>query len=768
MPEATVHVLHVDDEPDLADLTQTFLEREDEQFAVRTAHSADKALDEISETSPDCIVSDYDMPRRDGLEFLRDVRDEHPELPFILFTGKGSEEIASEAISAGVTDYLQKKSGTEQYQLLANRIRNAVDRRQASDALTETKSRHRSLRTELIELSIALLEAEDEAVDDRIEQALGRIGAHAGVDRSYVFRLDRSAGTVSNTHEWCADGVEPQMESLQGLSTDTLAWWMEHLDRREPITIPDVSELPAAAEEEREILEEQQISSLIVAPMVEGDELTGFIGFDWLDTTDVWSDEFVDILQITGRLITSALRQESRQQELREYEAVIESLSDAVYILDEDGRFTYVNDAFVELVEYDRETIIGAAPSLIKDAETAENAERQLGRVLSRDGPDTAAFTATIRPRDGDPVVCEDYMSVLPYEGDSFEGSVGTLRNVTEREARTAEVVELKRQYQTLAENIPNGAVFLFDEDLQYVRARGTELEAVGLSPETIEGATPHDIFPPETAEELTHYYAAALNGTGHTFTQTFGEETYQNRTVPVEDDDGSVAYGLALTQNVTDRIARRERLEAQNERLAEFARVVSHDLRSPLQVAGGRVELARTECESDHLAGAAAALDRAEQLVEDLTALAQAGDAAGNTEAVSVAELAANCWEVVPTADATLSVDTDQTVSANRSRLRQLLENLFINAIEHGGGDVAVTVGAVDDGFYVADDGTGIPEDTREEVFEVGYSTAGDGTGFGLRIVKQIAEAHGWTIRVTDSEEGGARFEFTGVGAAD
>ena len=71
--------------------------------------------------------------------------------------------------------------------------------------------------------------------------------------------------------------------------------------------------------------------------------------------------------------------------------------------------------------------------------------------------------------------------------------------------------------------------MFLFDEDLQYVRARGTELEAVGLSPETLEGATPHDIFPPETAEELTHYYTAALNGTGHTFTQTFGEETYQN-----------------------------------------------------------------------------------------------------------------------------------------------------------------------------------------------------------------------------------------------
>jgi PAS domain S-box-containing protein len=768
MSDASIHILHVDDESDLADLTRTFLEREDERFVVQTAQSVADALDRIGDSPPDCVVSDYDMPGRNGLEFLRDVRDEHPGLPFILFTGKGSEEVASEAISAGITDYLQKGTGTEQYQLLANRIRNAVDHRRSRDALTETTSRYRSLRTELIELSIELLQAEHTAVDDRIEQALGRIGDHAAADRSYVFRIDRGAGTVSNTHEWCADGVEPQIESLQELPIDAFAWWMERLDRFEPITISDVSKLPAEADQERRILGTQRISSLIVVPMVEGDSLTGFIGFDWLDTTDAWDDEFVDMLQITGRLITSTLRQESRQRELREYETVIESMSDAVYILDEDGRFTYVNDAFVELVGYDRETILGGEAALVKDAETVERAERQLGRLLSSDGPETVAFTATIRPRDGDPIVCEDHMGVLPYEGDSFRGSVGTLRDVTEREARAAEVLELKRQYQTLTENIPNGAVFLFDEDSQYVRARGTELEAVGMSPEAIEGATPHDIFPPETAEELARYYAAALDGTGHTFTQSFGEKTYRNRTIPVEDDDGSVVYGMALTQNVTDEVERRRQLEAQNERLEEFARVVSHDLRNPLQVADGRVELARADCESDHLDGAAAALDRAGALVDNLLTLAQGGDAMGNTEAVSVAELAANCWDVVPTADATLTVNGDQTLVANRSRFRQLLENLFTNAVEHGGAGVTVSVGALDDGFYVADDGAGIPEDKREDVFEVGYSTAGDGTGFGLRIVRQIAEAHGWALRVTDGEDGGARFEFTGVDAAE
>jgi signal transduction histidine kinase len=97
------------------------------------------------------------------------------------------------------------------------------------------------------------------------------------------------------------------------------------------------------------------------------------------------------------------------------------------------------------------------------------------------------------------------------------------------------------------------------------------------------------------------------------------------------------------------------------------------------------------------------------------------------------------------------------------------VLENLFRNAIEHGRSDVTIRVGTLSDetGFYVEDDGPGIPSDTRDEVFEQGYSTADDGTGFGLSIVREIAEAHGWEISATDSAEGGARFEIRGVDTA-
>lgn len=129
--EEEIVVLHVDDDPSFADLTAKFLEREDEQFDVRTVTNGPEGLERVRTEDLDCIVSDYDMPELDGIEFLEEIRAEDPTVPVILFTGKGSEGIASQAFTAGATDYIQKQSGTSQYTVLANRIRNAVEQYRA-------------------------------------------------------------------------------------------------------------------------------------------------------------------------------------------------------------------------------------------------------------------------------------------------------------------------------------------------------------------------------------------------------------------------------------------------------------------------------------------------------------------------------------------------------------------------------------------------------------------------------------------------------------
>jgi signal transduction histidine kinase len=247
------------------------------------------------------------------------------------------------------------------------------------------------------------------------------------------------------------------------------------------------------------------------------------------------------------------------------------------------------------------------------------------------------------------------------------------------------------------------------------------------------------------------------------------GETTryYRVSTNPFGAGGSRIGTMLAVS-DVTDREQYRRELERQNERLEQFASMVSHDLRNPLTVADGNIALARRERDGEHLETAAAALDRMETLIEDVLALARQGQPIDETEPVALSALAERCWGVVGTGEADLAVEADLEFMADPDRLQQLLENLFRNAVEHGGADVTVRVGALGDGaepgFYVADDGAGIPAEDRETVFGSGYSTDEDGTGFGLAIVEEIAEAHGWEVVATESETGGARFEITGV----
>jgi signal transduction histidine kinase len=210
--------------------------------------------------------------------------------------------------------------------------------------------------------------------------------------------------------------------------------------------------------------------------------------------------------------------------------------------------------------------------------------------------------------------------------------------------------------------------------------------------------------------------------------------------------------------------ITERESVKRANERLGEFTSVVSHDLRNPLNVATGRLELATEECDSDHLDDLEGALDRMGALIDDLLTLARQGKEVTDAQPVDLATMVNGCWQTVETNQAVLITNTDQGVRADRNRLKQVFENLFRNAVEHGGADVTVTVGELDDGFYIEDDGPGIQSDKRDDIFEAGYSRSADGTGFGLSIVEQIVNAHEWQIRVTDGADGGARFEIAGV----
>jgi len=473
--DSSIRILHVDDDPEFASLTAEFLEREDDRFIVTTEHGPADGRERLESDEFDCIVSDFDMPGESGIAFLETVRADYPDIPFILFTGKGSEEVASDAISAGVTDYLQKSIGSEQYELLANRIDTAVDQ-------------YRTAR-------------ELERQNDLFEKAqnIGNVGA-------WEYDIETDTSYVSD-----------EVLRIHGLDTDES---LTPLEAAEYVHPEDRSE------------------------------------------------------------IQSAFR-----------------------------------SAVKEGISYDKEH-----------------------RMIDTDG--------------------------------------------NQRWART------RGEPQT--------------EDGEIVRLRG-------------------------------------------------------------------------ILQDITDQKRREKKLQRQNARLEEFAHVVSHDIRNPLQVASGQLELAAETGDESAFESTREALIRIETIVENILTLARHGRSVDEAETVRLSAIAEEAWETVDTGSLALSITSDTEIAADRERLRQLFENLFGNTVEHGGAATTIRLGEIQPmftstraenespgGFYVADDGVGIPDDIRADVFESGFTTADESTGFGLAIVAQIAEAHGWDVTVSDSRDGGARFEFT------
>lgn len=231
----------------------------------------------------------------------------------------------------------------------------------------------------------------------------------------------------------------------------------------------------------------------------------------------------------------------------------------------------------------------------------------------------------------------------------------------------------------------------------------------------------------------------------------------------PFTDDETLFAELIA---RMLENELQHNRLMNRVNRLEQFASVVSHDLRNPLNIAQGRLSMARKETDSEHIEMAEDAIDRMEDLITDMLAITRHGQNVDETERVHLSSIAEACWQSVETGNAELLVEMDLPFQADPDRVRQLFENLFRNAVEHGGEGVLIRVGTLTekDGFYVEDNGSGIPDSRRENVFEAGFSTGDNGIGLGLSIVGAVVSAHGWTIQLTETTTGGARFEINNV----
>jgi len=488
-----IRVLHVDDDPQFSELTAALLHRADDRLHVEVASRADEALGRVDDRSPDCIVSDYNMPRTNGIEFLRTVRERWPKRPFVLFTGRGSEDIASEAISAGVTDYLQKGSGTEQYELLANRITNAVDARR--------DARRAARQEELMRLTEFAGDTGGWQLDPASDALLLTDGTRRLLDHPEAdeFSLDDA---LEFYHPDDRDDVRAALDRALDSGTETRGTWRirtaEGRERLVDVTIIPVSD--------------------------DGDE--------------------VSLLRGSVHDITEHRKREQR------FRAFVERSTDIISVVDADGRFTYQSPSLKRVLGYDPEETLGDLAFEYMHPDDCTAIAEQFEQLV--DDPDAApVLEYRARHADGSWRWIEARGN-NQLSNPAVQGYVVNSRDITDRKEREEELRRSRGRYRALVENVP-AAVFLFDGAFRYQFAGGTGFADLDLSPRDVEGATPHDLFSVGVADTVVTAYRATLDGNPRSFERTHEGRQYRVRTLPVRNDDGDIVSGLDIARIVSE-----------------------------------------------------------------------------------------------------------------------------------------------------------------------------------------------------------------------
>jgi len=886
-----IRVLHIDDEPDLAETTASLLEYEDSRFNIETADSVSDGLTRIADGKFDCIVSDYDLGDRTGIELLKEIRNEYPNLPFILFTGKGSEDVASQAFSAGATDYLQKKGGTSQYELLANRIQNAVKQYQSTRAqqwlvdLVENTDRvvfsftadwddvlfMSSSYEEVWGRPIATLQSNPTDFlqgihpDDRetVRNAMDRVSEGTQLDIEFRVNPDEDYGRWVRAHmEPIGTGTDPgnriggfaaditehrrrqdrhkrQRETLLKLATDDAVtsgdfqtavqriteaaahvlevprvnvWlvddagdtemlkcidhydtqtesheqgpvlvckdypaYLRALESHQAIDATDALEDPRTTELQ-DYLTDNDIGALLDGTLRSEGDVIGVVCHEHVGDTREWTDDEIDFASDIADIVHRALRNRERterEEELAQYRSyidrVFDTIDDVFFVLAEDGSLIRWNDSFSKVTGYTDTEIESMDPVDFMTEADRDETVAAIARVIDEGH---AQLEASLETKDGTTIPYEFVTNRVSHP-DGMTRLVGIGRDISARLEREQKLERIREQ-MAFALDFTDSILWAIDLETEKSTEYGPTERVFGVEPDGIDDFIANVVHP-DDREKVSKVFEEVREHETEEFNVEF-------RTVPSPDETRwvlSIGYVrnvetqepdrlVGLATDVTERRKRERELQRQNARLEEFTSVVSHDLRNPLSVAEGRLRLAQADCDSEHLEDVETALARIDTLVSDLLTLAREGEEAVEQDVFNLGEVARSCWKTVETADATLEIELDHEVCADRNRLRQLFENCYRNAVEHGGEAVTITVGHLDGGFYIEDDGPGIPEGDKEEVFKAGHSTNTDGTGFGLSIIQQIVEAHDWNIRATTGSAGGARFEITGVEFSD
>jgi len=348
-----VRVLVVDDSDFFGMLVASELS-ELYEMDLESVTSASEALDRLEAEPFDCVVSDYDMPETNGIELFERLHERGIDLPFFLLTAAGSEEVASEAITAGITDYFPKTRGEEQFEVLGKRIENVVAQRRAERDL----QRQRRLHEEFWEVTQDLMHAPTRTdIDAAVCEHL------ADADR-FLFA-------------WVSDGpADGDPRARAGIDTATFERFRAELDERadggDPIAAALADQTVQSVTGPTSVVDDVETLSVVAVPLLYRDSTYGVLALATTAADALGETEREDAEQL-GVTVGHALAAVETEREVETFQAAVEQADPAIVITDTDGTIEYVNRAFEEITGYGTTEATGSSFEAVVTAEWDED-----------------------------------------------------------------------------------------------------------------------------------------------------------------------------------------------------------------------------------------------------------------------------------------------------------------------------------------------------------------------------------------------------------
>ncbi|MFX0123252.1 MAG: PAS domain S-box protein [Candidatus Hodarchaeota archaeon] len=739
--EEVIQVLHVDDEPSFLQITQKFMKVIGEgEINFHSLSDPTKVFEELKENNFDVIVTDYQMPGMDGLELLDKLRDQY-DIPVIIFTGRGREEVAINALNLGANYYIEKSWDAEsQFGELRHVIRQVVGHKRMEKALIDSEERYRII---FDESPISLWEEDFSEVQNYFNQLRSQ-----GVKDLQQY-LDRFPLEVEKL---------AQMVEIIDVNNTTLKLY-------EAKSVSEFFEgLTAFFNEEATRQFKEELVALFNGKTVYQGEFPGY------KLTGEKIHLIVRLSVVSGyektlaKVIVSVIditKQKKVEKTLKESEGKFRTLAEKspnMIFINKKGSVVYTNKKSEESLGYTRDEFYSPDFDFLTLIAPEHKEKILVNFRRHMKGEEVAPVEYDLITKYGERISGILTTKIIDFEGE--KAILGITTDITTQRQAQDELKRSEERYRRLIELSPD-AIILSDPESKILMVNEQAVKLYGGIEEDLIGKNAFDFIVPEDHDRAFNNVNVLLeNGSirniEYSMIRKDGTTYPADLSVAViSDSEGNPTNFLGVLRDITERKKAEEKLIRQKEELSEFAHFIAHDLSNCLTSIEGYTQLLDLEYDESHIISTQ--IEYMKSLLKRSLTLADAGLAVEKDADVDLNVLIERVAKTVIPQTVSFTQEKLPTVLCDQGKLAQAFTNLLENATLHGKPQNVWIKKKMTKNhlkILIVNDGKPIPSEIRKRIFDYGFSTQKDSMGLGLSIVRKIIEAHNWDISVQSDEE--------------